>query len=371
MNFISLFSGIGGFDYGFMKAGWKCVGWCELDKFAHKAFGILHDPKGEIPNEFDVRNVSDGFVRLARERSGTIDAIIGGFPCQAFSIAGKREGFKDQTRGTLFFEIMRISEIAKPRLLILENVKGLLNHGGGNTFQIIINTLDELGYDCEWQVLNSKDFGVPQNRERVFIVGYLRGTSRSKVFPIEQQNNGIIEVVGRLDIKGKDQIRRIYSPDHLSPCLSTMQGGNQEPKIVLSVLTPDRIEKRQNGRRFKENGEPAFTLTAQDRHGIVIVGNLKPDHCTRLGQRDEFYDAKGIIGALNASDYKQPRRIFDMYRIRKLTPLECFRLQSYPDEWYNTLKEHGFSDSQLYKMAGNGVTSNVSFEIAKRLKVNK
>lgn len=326
MNFISLFSGIGGFDYGFIKAGWQCVGWCELDKFAHKAFEILHDPNGEIPNEFDVRNVSNGFIRTVTERSGTIDAIVAGFPCQAFSIAGKREGFKDATRGTLFFEIVRIAEIARPSYLLLENVKGLLNHDGGKTFEIILNTLDELGYDCQWQVLNSKDFGVPQNRERVFIVASVRGSSRSKVFPIIRENNSTIEVVGMLDVKGKEQIRRIYSPEHISPCLSTMQGGNQEPKIIMPVLTPEKLNKRQKGRRFKNNGEPAFTLTAQDRHGVMC-------------------------------DYK----------IRKLTPLECFRLQSYPDEWYYKLKENGFSDSQLYKMAGNGVTSNVSYEIAKRL----
>lgn len=330
MNFLSLFSGIGGFDYGFIKAGWKCVGWCELDKFAHKAFEILHDPNGVIPNEFDVRNVSDGFIRTVTERSGTIDAIVGGFPCQAFSIAGKREGFKDVTRGTLFFEIIRIAEIARPRYIILENVKGLLNHGGGNTFQVIIETLDELGYDCEWQVLNSKDFGVPQNRERVFIIASARESSRSKVFPIIQQNKGTIEIVGMLDIKGKDQIRRIYSPNHLSPCLSTMQGGNQEPKIM-------------------------------------IVGNLKPDHCTRKGTRDEVYDEFGLSGCIMASDYKQPKTVYTNNKIRKLTPLECFRLQSYPDNWYHTLKDHGFSDTQLYKMAGNGVTSNVAFEIARRL----
>jgi len=325
VKFLSLFSGIGGFDYGFIKAGHECVAWCELDKFAHKAFQILHDPKGVIPNEFDVRNVSDGFIRSVTERSGKIDAIVAGFPCQAFSIAGKREGFKDATRGTLFFEIMRIAEIAKPNFLILENVKGLLNHGGGNTFHIIINTLDELGYDCEWQVLNSKYFGVPQNRERVFIVGYLRGSGRSKIFPIEQENNGTIEVVGKLNIKGKDQIQRIYSV------------------------------------------EPSFTLTVRDPHGIIVVGNIKPDKCTRLGTRDQVYSSKGIVGTLQATDYKQPKKIYDNYRIRKLTPLECFRLQSYPDQWYYTLKEHGFSDSQLYKMAGNGVTSNVAFEIAKKL----
>ena len=323
MNFISLFSGIGGFDYGFIRAGWNCIGYCELDKFAHKAFEILHDPKGLIPNEYDVRSVSDGFIRTVRN-AGSIDAIVAGFPCQTFSIAGKRQGFKDTTRGTLFFEIARIAEIAKPRYLILENVKGLLNHGGGNTYQIILESLDELGYDCEWQVLNSKNFGVAQNRERVFIVGYLRGSSRTKVFPIIRENDATIEVVGMLNVKGKDQIRRVYSTNHLSPCLSTMQGGGQEPKVFLSV----------NQHEVKEQ-EFAHCLDANYFKGLLA-------NQSRTG-------------------------VLEKYKIRKLTPLECFRLQSYPDEWYFTLKEHGFSDTQLYKLAGNGVTSNVAYEIARRL----
>lgn len=331
MKFISLFSGIGGFDYGFIKAGFELVGWCELDKFAHQAFQIIHDPNGVIPNEYDVRNVSDGFIRTVNERSGTIDAIVGGFPCQAFSIAGKREGFKDITRGTLFFEIMRIAEIAKPSYLILENVKGLLNHDGGRTFEIVLESLDELGYDCEWQVLNSKDFGVPQNRERVFIVASARGTSRSKVFPIVQQSEGIIEVVGMLDIKGKDQIRRIYSPNHLSPCLSTMQGGNQEPKII----EPNKKGVLVNHGQLRIKNDVSNCLMATYHKGL-------DNHGARTG-------------------------ILENYQIRKLTPLECFRLQSYPDEWFHMLKQKGFSDTQLYKMAGNGVTTNVAYEIAKGL----
>lgn len=330
MNFISLFSGIGGFDYGFIKAGWQCVGWCELDKFAHKAFEILHDPNGEIPNEFDVRNVSDGFIRTVRERTGTIDAIVAGFPCQAFSIAGKREGFKDATRGTLFFEIVRIAEIARPSYLILENVKGLLNHDGGKTFEIILSTLDELGYNCEWQVLNSKDFGVPQNRERVFIVASARGSSRSKVFPIIRKNDRTIKIIGQL-ANGFRQVNEVLNPNGICTSLRTFQGGNLQPKII----------------------QP-------NKHGILIDdGKLKIKDDVSRCLVASYY--KGL-------DNRDGRTgVLEKYKIRKLTPLECFRLQSYPDEWYYTLKENGFSDSQLYKMAGNGVTSNVAFQIAKRL----
>ncbi|CAB4128277.1 Dcm Site-specific DNA methylase [uncultured Caudovirales phage] len=323
MRFLSLFSGIGGMDHGFIKAGFECAGYVELDKFAHKAFQILHDPNEVIPNEFDVRNVTDGFVKSV----GHIDAIIGGFPCQSFSIAGKRAGFKDVVRGTLFFEIVRITEIARPSYIIIENVKGLINHDGGQTFKTILQTLDELGYDCEWQVLNSKNFGVPQNRERVFIIASARESSGRKVFPISRENNSTIEVVGMLDIKGKDQIRRVYSTDHLSPCLSTMQGGGQEPKIILE---PFCVTKEGN----------SYYLTTRYDNGLLPSMFLRKEKT-----------AVKVNG----------------YRIRKLTPLECFRLQSYPDEWYHTLKQQKFSDSQLYKMAGNGVTSNVAYEIARRI----
>lgn len=178
MKFLDLFAGIGGFRLGMERAGHECIGFCEIDQFARKSYKVIHDTEGEF--EFhDITRVTDELVRGI----GHIDVICGGFPCQAFSVAGKRKGFED-TRGTLFFEIARFASILKPRYLFLENVKGLLNHDKGNTFETILAALSELGYDAEWQVLNSKDFGVPQNRERVFIIGHLRGECTKQVFPI-------------------------------------------------------------------------------------------------------------------------------------------------------------------------------------------
>lgn len=188
MKFLDLFAGIGGFRLGMEAAGHKCIGFCEIDRFARESYKAIHDTRGEI--EFhDITSVSNDFIQSI----GTVDIICGGFPCQAFSIAGNRRGFED-ARGTLFFEIARFASILKPRILFLENVKGLLNHDKGRTFETILQTLDELGYNVEWQVLNSKDFGVPQNRERVFIIGHLRGECGRKVFPIGEKpkkNNGL------------------------------------------------------------------------------------------------------------------------------------------------------------------------------------
>lgn len=290
MKFLDLFAGIGGFRLGMEQAGHECVGYVEWDKYARKSYEAIHNTEGEWTRDDITTTVTDAEWRELR---GKVDIICGGFPCQAFSVAGKRQGFND-TRGTMFFEIARAAKEIKPQYLLLENVKGLLNHEKGNTFRTILTILDELGYDAEWQVLNSKDFGVPQNRARVFIIGHLRGTGRREIFPIRtdatasdikilgstkaeyQTSIGQREIVyspdgsmgcltatdykqpkrilvkGNLDIKGQDAIKRVYDTDGISPTLTTMQGGQREPKIAIPVLTPERAEKRQNGRRFKE-----------------------------------------------------------------------------------------------------------------------
>lgn len=164
MKFIDLFAGIGGFRFGMESAGHECVAFCEIDKFARASYKAIHNTEGEIELH-DITQVTDDEIRSI----GHADAICGGFPCQAFSIAGNRRGFED-TRGTLFFEIARFASILKPKYLFLENVKGLLNHDGGNTLKVIVNTMNELGYYLNIELLNSKNFGVPQNRERIYIL---------------------------------------------------------------------------------------------------------------------------------------------------------------------------------------------------------
>ena len=151
----------------------SCVGACEIDRYARSVYAhnFGHEPEWADSLTVDVQSLPDH------------DLFTAGFPCQAFSVAGKRGGFSD-TRGTLFFEICRILGAKRPRLVLLENVKGLLSHDRGRTFLTILESLDELGYDCQWEVLNSKNYGVPQNRERVFIIGHLRGTSKPQVFPL-------------------------------------------------------------------------------------------------------------------------------------------------------------------------------------------
>ena len=178
IKFFDMFAGIGGFRSGLEAiGGFECVGYCEIDKYARQAYEAMYDTGGEL--------YFDDARKIVPEQLPDFDLLVGGFPCQSFSIAGARKGFSD-TRGTLFFEIARIAAVKKPKYLFLENVPGLLNHNSGRTFETILCTLDGLGYDVCWQVLNSKNFGVPQSRNRVFIIGYLRGQCAREVLSFTQ-----------------------------------------------------------------------------------------------------------------------------------------------------------------------------------------
>ncbi len=415
MKFLDLFAGIGGFRLGMESAGHECVGFCEIDKYARASYKAIHNTEGEIELH-DITAVSDESIR----GFGSVDVICGGFPCQAFSIAGHRRGFED-TRGTLFFEICRFASILRPKYLFLENVRGLLNHDGGATFETIIRTLDGLGYDVEWQVLNSKNFGVPQNRERVFIIGHLRGQRTRNVFPIGRESRSTssqsVVKIGNVNPSGNGMNGEVYQANGLAPTLTTNKGEGQ--KIAIPVLTPDRAEKRQNGRRFKTDGEPMFTLAAQDRHGVVVENEIKKFGIIEpnFNQSGVVYKTDGIAPTIRAyqggglepkirvkeatSQGYAEAQIGDSvnlshpnsktrrgrvgkqiantlltgesqgvvepdFRIRKLTPRECWRLQGFPDWAFDKAQEVN-SNSQLYKQAGNSVTVNVITAIAKEL----
>lgn len=181
MTFLDFFAGIGGFRLGMEMAGHTCLGHCEIDEAANRSYIAMHHPREDEWYAGDIRTVKPGDLPAA-------EVYCFGFPCQTFSIAGRRAGFND-TRGTLFFEVMRLAKERHPDLLFAENVKGLLNHDEGRTFGTIIRAMDELGYDAEWQVCNSKHFGVPQNRERVFIIGHFRGGGCTEpIFPLQTSN---------------------------------------------------------------------------------------------------------------------------------------------------------------------------------------
>lgn len=400
MKFLDLFAGIGGFRLGMESAGHECVGFCEIDKFARKSYKAIHNTEGEF--EFhDITRVTDDAVRGI----GRVDVICGGFPCQAFSIAGKRAGFED-TRGTLFFEIARFASILRPKYLFLENVTGLLNHNSGDTFETIIRTLDELGYDAEWQVFNSKNFGVPQNRERVFIIGHLRGAGGREIFPFggisKATNQKIVRRAGNINPSRKgmngevyqvdglaptlttnkgeglkivgvlqpnfNQSGCVYDPDGIAPTIRTMQGGGLEPKII------------QKGRGFNKGGEhnlsPTITKNSWQENNLLKIKEATEIWYTEAGIGDSVNLShpksktrrgrigKGLANTLTTGDSQD---VVDTgFRIRKLTPRECWRLQGFPDWAFDKAQEVN-SNSQLYKQAGNSVTVNVIAAIAKNL----
>lgn len=303
--------------------GLSCIGFSEVNKYAiqvyekhfpeqlcelhnrHQATGQAESISGDKPNTpsepaqrtttCNCRHKNYGDItQINPAELPDFDLLTGGFPCQAFSIAGKRKGF-DDTRGTLFFDIARILKEKRPRNFILENVKGLLSHDNGRTFKTIITTLVELGYCVEWQVLNAKDFGVPQNRERVFIVGHFGGVPERKVFPLYGDEQ-------------KDTLTSEWNETGVLPTIRAThyKSGDNQPVIAHTIRTSGRasgIDKKQNWDSYEVDG-----------------------------------------------------------RIRRLTPLECERLMGLPDNW-----TEGQSDTQRYKLCGNGVVVNVVEAIVRKL----
>lgn len=534
MKFIDFFAGVGGFRRGLELSGHKCVGFCEWDKYATASYTSMHlitdnqrkylstltlkkRQKEILKDEYrngewysnDIRNVDARSLPAA-------DCWCFGAPCQDFSIAGKRAGL-DGDRSSLIREIFRLleeqEEQDRPEWLIYENVKGMLSSNRGLDYLSILSEMDRLGYDIEWQNINSKWF-VPQNRERVYTIGHLRRFGARKILPIEGSDgeNCIFQIGMRQSERKNPNSYRVYDKDGISPALGTMQGGGREPsiavkvlgntnpcgygmngniydsqslapalttnkgegnkisvkikgnfllsgnnfnqrkvvngngsisrtiigcghsgnepKVVIPVLTPDRANKRQNGHRFKENGEPMFTLTAQDRHGVgievvggvytnqspnynrgildgvsrtlkadshsagVALGIIDPqgrtkkevelkDTCPTLRSKthgnvpDVCVDVSGKSSNQGDGIYVKLSDGVIYYAIwyekehcyitiRKLTPKECFRLQGWTDDYFEKAAFVNY-DSRLYMQAGNGVTVDVVYAIGKKI----
>lgn len=524
MTFLDLFAGIGGFRRGLELAGHQCVGFCEWDKYATASYTAMHLLTDEQQEKLAAMPLKQRQKEILKEEyrngewyasdirdihAGTMpkaDCWCFGAPCQDFSVAGSRSGMAGE-RSSLVREVFRLlreaEERDRPEWLIYENVKGILSSNSGLDYLSILLEMEGLGYDVEWQIFNSKDWGVPQNRERVYTVGHLRAKGGQKIFPfpgedganqsearlilmnetssdtggirvppiwervydtaglsctitasqnrqpnyavscqIEQSGNrgsaapiartsnsqdgkcyGCGQVsqclsaghgncpkvalpVGNVNPSGHGISGNVWCVEGLCPTLTTNHGaGNNvciplgcidpqgrkedsvilcdtvptlraqahgnEPEIVMPVLNPDKEESRQNGRRLKDAGDPAFTLTAQDRHGIAI-------------SVDDTYGSGVEVGIREAADASHPGLFvrlendlvvyaiwYEKYRcyivIRKLTPRECFRLQGWSDGYFDRAAFVN-TDSQLYKQAGNGVTVTVVYAIGCALK---
>ena len=470
LTFLDICSGIGGFRLGLEWAGHKCIGYCEYDKFARASYEAMYDTEGEW-KAYDVTELRPGDVPYA-------DIWCFGFPCQDISIAGKQRGLRGKRSG-IYYSIIDLikgkEEGDKPTYLLVENVKNLLSVNGGFDFAEVLSEMDEAGYDVRWQVLNSKDFGVPQNRERVFLIAVLRSRGGREVLPVTGEDGGALKEViggmqgyrvydpsgisvsigansggagantglyciGNVNPSGKGMNGCVYDARGLAPAVTVNKGQGSKvfvdqtlnrPKVTevarclvacytgrlinwratnsgvlemkeatpedggadtagaRAVLTPDRAEKRQNGRRMKEAGEPMFTLTAQDQHGVYLPEEVSGDADMALPVRngtkqgyDLAYPGDGVCLSYPKSESRRGRvgkgcsqtldtgcmmgTVTKCGRIRRLTPRECFRLQGFPDVLYERAAAVN-SETQLYKQAGNAVTATVAYAVAMAL----
>lgn len=362
-----MFAGIGGFHLGMEQAGHQCVGWIEWDKFARQSYQAIHDVEG-IWNASDIRTVRASELPRA-------DCWCFGFPCQDISVAGKQKGFTAGKRSSLFFTvtglIRDLEEKDRPSYLLIENVKNLLSINRGFDFLKLQIELDEIGYDVEWSVLDSAEV-VPQHRERIFIIGHLRGRSTRKVFPIVRENgetdkpdktiNQIGNISDSKSFGGNPQTGRVYGTDGISPTLNTMQGGGLEPKVavresITNVSQGVKVEAKPVFGRFGK--QAADTMNANEVSDFDIIEPF--NHRVHKDQVSPTLTTRpeGLKTAILP--------VTNNLRIRKLTPLECWRLQGFPDWAFNRAKQAGLSDSQLYKQAGNSVTVPVIKAIAEKM----
>lgn len=461
MKFLDLFAGIGGFRRGLERSGHTCIGHVEIDKYANKSYmamyGLEACPYGvdSGPNSCkmcspEVREDCDGKTcngewyakDIKQIRAGEIpkaEIWTFGFPCTDISISGRMTGLHGERSGLFFTVVGLLKGTApqdKPRYLIVENVKHLVSSEKGTAFTTVLFELWEAGYDTEWCVVNSKEFGVPQHRERVYLVGHLRNGRAGEIFPLGRANPAPVK---RL-IDGK-QGKRVYDPSGTSitltangvgfagrtglyaveqqipPCatfidlskkpqftesarclrarqysgIGNFKGETSgvficegHPDCVRAVITPGRLNKRQNGRRFKESGEPCFTLTCQNQHGVLIccydeglpIREAKAEGYTTAHHGDGINLAypnsrvsRGRVGKQCSQTLLTGGSMGVMLccRIRRLTPRECWRLQAFEDFLFDRARAAGISDAQLYKQAGNAVTVNVVYEIGLQL----
>ena len=376
LTFLDFFSGVGGFRHGLELAGMKCVGFCEKDKFARKSYEAMYDTKGEW--------FHDDITTIDSTRIPKADLWCAGSPCQNVSIAGKRAGLYGERSG-LFFTFVELiksqKEEDKPEWVLLENVKGLLSSGGGRDYLDYLSILDEAGYDLEWQVFNSKDYGVPQNRERIYTLGHLRRNGRRQVLPLSRESSSHLK-----QLVGGMQSYRVYDPSGIATTLVGEGGGLgaktglylidqslTEPKLTVEArcLTA-RYTAGATKRTAMNSGvlevQPILTQGIKVRNGtkqgyqLAVVGDsVDLSYPSSLTRRARV--GRGIAHNLSCS-CQMGAVVWNgrVVKIRRLTPKECFRLQGFSDDLFEKAKAVN-SDAQLYKQAGNGVTVPVVYAI--------
>lgn len=413
IRLLSLFSGIGAFETALKRLDipFETVAYCEIDKYASKAYSMLHN----ISEDFNLHDVRTADVSNIRD----VDLLTYGFPCQDISLSGLQKGFYDndgnKTRSGLFFDALRVIETVKPKYAIAENVKALTSKKFKNEFDSVLNGLSDAGYNNYWSVLNAKDYEIPQNRERVFIVSarkdidcngfvfpdkiplnlrmtdFLEPTVDKKFYINTENASRLLDSLNHSHVSAKDptvmqvgnivntvnfdnpQCGRVYDPDGLCPTLNTMQGGGREPKIIESVCAAsrgrspgDRTPGNNTVQQLEINWDGVCnTLTTVQKDNYVMEAEKDGTARTIKSQyyktsvanmlRTGSQGATGVMAKFSDTDWK----------IRKLTPRESWRLMGFTDSEFDSVK--GISNTQLYKQAGNSIVVTVLEAIFKQL----
>ena len=416
IRYFDMFAGVGGFRTGLdLAGGFRCIGHCEIDKYADASYRAIHAPGKEEVYYPDARTIDP-------KELPDFDLLCGGFPCQAFSTAGRRKGFED-ARGTLFFELARVVKEKRPSYLFFENVPGLLSHDRGRTFGVILSTLYDMGYHVEWTVLNSKHFGVPQSRRRLFLIGYLDPRCAGKILPVFGTDaKALVQIVpGRHGT-------RVYDADGLACTLTAAQGGGGAHTGLYFVdLTKGDPKITANARCLNTKQDGSITNFKGQNSGVLCVnGDDSSEKAVLIGfnRKDGIVDTPAAARTLNASDFRGINRnqtqnavlyikeatkkgykeahegdsidlgfagsntrrgrvfagvahtvdtanthgiVMRGGRVRRLMPRECFRLQGFSEDQIDKILAIT-SDAQAYKQAGNSVTVSVIEAIGRRIR---
>ena len=382
-----LFSGIGAQRKALERLGinHEVIGICEIDKYAIQSYEAIY---GETKNYGDI---------CTAPRLDYADLWTYSFPCQDISVAGKQQGISENTRSGLLYQVQRLLEVAKDegtlaKYLLLENVKNLVGKQFKSQFKDWLFYLDELGYDTYWQVLNAKNYGIPQNRERVFAISIRKDLNKSFEFPKPEELKLRLKDVLEDEVEekfylGNEKIERFIKQGNVNPSGKGMNG-NVCTKDICNTLTTNKGEglktlqvgnymnttsfggNPQCGRVYNSEGiSPTLnTMQGGDRQPKILEAGYYPyPNSDKKHQTNTVYNPKGISPTLNATDYKNPVKVVGDIRIRKLTPLECWRLMGFDDEDFYKAQKSGVSNSQLYKQAGNSIVVNVLEKIFKNL----
>lgn len=391
MTFFDLFAGIGGFRRGLELAGHRCIGFCEWDKYAAASYTSMHLLTDEQREELAALPLKQRQKEIMKEeyRNGEwyasdirdvraeampkADCWTFGAPCQDFSVAGTRSGMAGE-RSSLVREVFRLlretEEGDRPEWLIYENVKGILSSNSGLDYLSVLLEMEELGYDVQWQIFNSKDWGVPQNRERVYTVGHLRAKGGSQVFPFpgadganQSEAEPILMNERSVPLPGGCKVpsiqNRVYDADGIS-CTVTAS-----PRFQPSYAVPCFIDKRDD---VIHERKVANAITATEDRGLSQRNQVGTAILLPIGvdgRKTTKESHPGIFVQIE-EDLLVYAIWYEKYRcyivIRKLTPRECFRLQGWEDPYFDRAAMVN-TDSQLYKQAGNGVTVPVVYAI--------